>query len=76
MAVAAFRVSLGEFAKHRQSIDWAMTQHNLGNALVRLGELEGETRRLKQSIVAFRAALKERTKDRVTAQPTPFGAIR
>jgi tetratricopeptide (TPR) repeat protein len=43
--------------------EWAMTQNNLGNALLVLGERESETARLEQAIVAFRAALQVWTRD-------------
>ena len=43
----------------------AMTQHNLGAALTLLGEREGGTERLEHAVAAFRAALKESTRERV-----------
>ena len=45
--------------------DWAMTQNNLGNALSRLGERESGTERLEEAVAAYRAALQERTRERV-----------
>jgi len=42
-----------------------MTQNNLGNALSRLGERESGTARLEEAVVAYRDALKERTRERV-----------
>jgi tetratricopeptide (TPR) repeat protein len=38
---------------------------NLGNALATLGERESGTARLEEAVEAFRAALEERTRDRV-----------
>ena len=46
-------------------LDWAMTQNNLGNALRRLGERESGTARLEEAVAAYRAALEERTRERV-----------
>jgi tetratricopeptide (TPR) repeat protein len=40
-------------------------QNNLGLALCRLGERESGTERLEEAVAAFRAALEERTRDRV-----------
>jgi hypothetical protein len=45
--------------------DWAGTQNDLGAALAILGEREGGTAKLEEAIVAYREALKERTRDRV-----------
>ena len=49
-------------------LDWAMTQNNLGNALARLGERESGTARLEEAVAAYRAALEERTRERVPLQ--------
>ena len=49
-------------------LEWAMTQNNLGNALWRLGEREGGTARLEEAVAAFRAALEESSRDRVSLQ--------
>ena len=46
-------------------LDWAMTQNNLGNALSTLGERESGTARLEEAVAAYRAALEERTRERV-----------
>ena len=40
-------------------LDWAMTQNNLGAALLRLGERESGTARLEEAVAAYRAALEE-----------------
>jgi hypothetical protein len=42
-----------------------MTQMNLGNALAGLGERESGTARLEEAVRAHRAALEERTRERV-----------
>ena len=44
---------------------WATTQNNLGNALWTLGERESGTARLEEAVSAYRAALKEWTRERV-----------
>jgi len=46
-------------------LDWAMTQNNLGTALETLGERESGTARLERAVAAYRAALEERTRERV-----------
>ena len=46
-------------------LDWATTQNNLGNALGTLGERESGTARLEEAVAAYRAALEERTRERV-----------
>ena len=45
-----------------------MTQNNLGNALYTLGERESGTTRLEEAVAAYRAALEERTRERVPLQ--------
>jgi hypothetical protein len=45
-----------------------MTQNNLGNALSTLGKRESGTARLKEAVDAYRAALEERTRERVPLQ--------
>ncbi len=42
-----------------------MTQNNLGNALRTLGARESGTARLEEAVAAYRAALEERTRERV-----------
>jgi hypothetical protein len=41
-AVSAFHKALNERTRARAPLDWAMTQTNLGNALLRLGERSAE----------------------------------
>ena len=45
--------------RERVPLDWAMTQNNLGIALLRLGERESGTAKLEEAVAAFREALKE-----------------
>ncbi len=52
-AVAAYRAALKERTRDRVPLDWAMTQNNLGNALLRLGERESGTARLEQAVAAY-----------------------
>ena len=54
----------GEDARARAA-HWATTQNNLGTALGRSGERESGTARLEEAVAAYRAALKERTRERV-----------
>jgi hypothetical protein len=42
-----------------------MTENNLGDALTTLGEREDGTDHLKEAVAAYRAALEERTRERV-----------
>ena len=49
-------------------LDWARTQNNLGNTLVSLGRREAGTAQLKEALAAFREALKEKTRERVSPQ--------
>jgi tetratricopeptide (TPR) repeat protein len=49
-------------------LQWAQTQNNLGNALMNLAEWESGTRRLEEAVIAYREALKERTRERVPLQ--------
>jgi hypothetical protein len=51
--------------RERVPLDWAMTQMNLGNALLDLGRRESGTARLEDAIVAYDAALEECTRERV-----------
>jgi len=60
-AVAAYREALKERTRERVPLDWAMTQNNLGNALLSLGERESGTEKLEEAVAAYREALKELT---------------
>jgi hypothetical protein len=51
-----------------------MTEHNLRSALHTLGEGESGTARLKEAVVAYREALKERTREGAPLEwATSFG---
>ena len=43
--------------RERVPLQWAMTQMNLGNALLRLGERESGTACLDEAVVAYDGAL-------------------
>ena len=66
-AITAYREALNEWTRDKVPLDWAMTQNNLGNALLTLGE-RGEDKALKDAITAYREALKEWTRDKVPLQ--------
>ncbi len=61
------RLSGGARGTHPRAgpLDWAATQNNLGLALWTLGERESGTARLEEAVAAYRAALEERTRERV-----------
>jgi len=63
-AADAWRALLILCPVERVPLDWAMTQNNLGTALLRLGERKSGTARLEQAVAAYDAALKERTRER------------
>ena len=68
-AVTAYRAALQERTRDRVPLDWAATQNRLGNALMLLSgfglwDLD-EKALLAQAVEAYRAALQERTRDRV-----------
>lgn len=63
-AITAFHAVLKEFSRERVPLDWAMTQINLGNALLTLGE-RGEESALRDAVTAYREALNEYTRERV-----------
>jgi tetratricopeptide (TPR) repeat protein len=65
LAVAAYRAVLEERTRELMPLDWATTQHNLGNALQTLGERESGTARLEEAVAASRAALEEWKRERV-----------
>jgi hypothetical protein len=51
-----------ECARARVPLQWAMSQVNLGAALMTLGERENGTARLGEAVAAYRDALQERTR--------------
>ncbi|MCP5196996.1 MAG: tetratricopeptide repeat protein [Gammaproteobacteria bacterium] len=64
-ALDIYRQALADLPRERMPLDWAMTQNNLGTALLRLGEREAGTARLEEAVTAYRAALEEVTRERV-----------
>jgi tetratricopeptide (TPR) repeat protein len=54
-----------EWTRERVPLGWAATQHNLGNALLVLGERNSDAGQLEQAVDAYRKALKERTREHV-----------
>jgi tetratricopeptide (TPR) repeat protein len=64
-SLVAHRASLEERTRERVPLDWAVTQNNLGTALVALGRFEGGNSRLEEAVAAHRAALAERPRERV-----------
>jgi tetratricopeptide (TPR) repeat protein len=67
-AVAAFHAALQEYTRERVPFAWAITQSNLGNALLTLGQREGGTAHLEQAVDAYRSALTEWTRERAPLQ--------
>ena len=51
-AVATYQELLDARQRRAVPLDWAMTQHNLGNALCSLGRREATTKRLEEAAVA------------------------
>jgi tetratricopeptide (TPR) repeat protein len=64
-SIQLYRQILEETTRERVPLDWAMTQHNLGNALKALGERQSGTAQLEAAIAAYRAVLEELTRERV-----------
>ncbi|WP_217910355.1 tetratricopeptide repeat protein [Paraburkholderia youngii] len=62
--MAAFHAALAECTRERVTLDWAMTQNNLGIALRILGERESGTARREKAVAANHAALTEYTRER------------
>jgi tetratricopeptide (TPR) repeat protein len=64
-AIGVYRRALTLAPRSQQPLDWATTQNNLGEALVRLGERDSGTARLEEAVAAYRAAPEEMTRVRV-----------
>jgi hypothetical protein len=60
--------TLKELTRERVPLDWAMTQNNLGNALLRLGGRESGTARLEEAVAAWSRS-SERIDARARAAP-------
>jgi hypothetical protein len=63
-AIDVDRRCLALAPRAEKPLDWAKTQVNVGNALVRFDEREGGTAKLEEAAVAYREALKELTRAR------------
>jgi tetratricopeptide (TPR) repeat protein len=55
-AINLYQSILQSPASRDDPLDWAMTQNNLGAALLRLGERESGTARLEEAVAAYREA--------------------
>ena len=66
-AVSVCEAALEEFTRERAPSQWAMTQMNLGGALLRLGE-RGDDAALTRAVSVFEAALEEFTRERAPSQ--------
>jgi tetratricopeptide (TPR) repeat protein len=67
-AIDIYRRCLSLAPRSERPFDWAMTQNQLGAALLRLGERESGTARLVEAVTAFREALQEWTRARAPLQ--------
>ena len=64
-AIETYKSLLKSYTRDLTPLDWAMTQNNLGLALLRLGERENGTERLEEAVTACKAALEEYRRERV-----------
>jgi tetratricopeptide (TPR) repeat protein len=62
-SIETWRIVLQYRPRDRVPLDWAATQHGLGNVLVRLGEREVGAAQLTEAVAAYQAALQERKRD-------------
>jgi tetratricopeptide (TPR) repeat protein len=63
--IATYERALSEYPRSVDPLEWSLTQNNLANSLVTLGERESGTEKFEEAVGAFRAALEERTRERV-----------
>ncbi|MDT8388153.1 MAG: tetratricopeptide repeat protein [Thiogranum sp.] len=64
-AISLYETRMSTLAPRAEKpVEWAATQHDLGNALGMLGQRQGGTWMLEKAIEAFEAALSERSRDR------------
>lgn len=65
--VVAYRSALEELTPRRSTdpLKWAQTQNDLADALETLGKRETGTGHLEEAVTAYRASLKEYTRDRM-----------
>jgi hypothetical protein len=55
--VTSYREALKERTREKVPLDWAVTQNNLGNALMMLGERKSDPARLQDAVSAYNNAL-------------------
>src|ERR1700726_1454079 len=63
-AIASMRDLQRRYGREKKPLEWAMLQNNVGNALRRLGEREGDSGRIEEAVTAYRAALEIYTRSR------------
>jgi len=63
-AIALCNEAMTLVPRLRFPLEWAKTQHKLGDALATLGEWESGTERLEEAVVAYREVLQEFTRAR------------
>ena len=66
--IASLRRELKELARERDPLLWAMTENDLGAALLILGQRERDPKQFEDAIAAFREALQELTLEQSPAQ--------
>jgi tetratricopeptide (TPR) repeat protein len=71
-AVAAFRAALAVRSRDLVPFDWAITQSNLGAALLRLAERDSGTARLEEAVATYHLALEELGRNRDPLGPLPL----
>ena len=64
-AIGVYRRALTLVSRERMPLDWATSQHNLGNALSMLGDRETSTARLEEAVAAYYEVMKEWTRERL-----------
>ena len=64
----AYRTALEVRTRENVPLDWAATQANLGDVLLKLGKRERGTERFEQAVDAYLSALEEFTRERVPFQ--------
>ena len=60
-----YRQLLAFWNRDSKMLEWAMTQNNLGNTLMLLGERESGTENLHLAVAAYQQALEEYTREKV-----------
>jgi tetratricopeptide (TPR) repeat protein len=57
-AVAAYRAALQEITRERVPLQWAATQHELGNTLAALAERQKSAKFMEEAVTSMRDAVK------------------